>query len=200
VILIALCCANAYATPIYTVIPGGGFVSGNPGSAVGWGFSIVNDSSFYLVVDGSAFCGQGSLGPAFSDCSSPYNPPFTFGPLLGTYTDFISAGLFKTVVAPNSTLVQAFDANLLQGVGQYLIDPSATIGQTDPANPLTQTSQLYISYFLNDVDPFLGGTPQTGDILLSASVGVQVIPEPATLGLIGGALLFFGLRRKFSRA
>jgi hypothetical protein len=205
ILAIAVCCAAAHATPSFTVTPPGGAVSGSPGNVVGWGFTIINDTNFFLIIDGSAFCGPGG-DPQFTDCTKTYNGLTQFGPALGTYTDFI-ANYFSshyTVVSPNTSYSQAFNPSLGTGVGEYFINPGAIPGSHDPGN-LGQFSNLFISYVEFLGSPYHGGQAASGDIELHANVSVTVgsapVPEPATMGITGAALLLLGalrLRRPYS--
>jgi hypothetical protein len=168
--------------------------SGAPGSTVGWGFQIVNQTNFFLFVDASAFCGPGG-DPQFTSCASPFNGITNFGPALGTYADFIANNL--TVIAPMSTATQGFDLLHQLGIGDYAISSTATPGSTDPANPATQTSKLFVTFQEYNGDPFGGGAQVSGDIEISTPVEVQVVatPEPEAWLLTGSALLMFGAWR-----
>src|SRR5262245_25492164 len=88
-VIFALLVGSAWASPSFMLIPATGFATAIPGGTVGWGYSINNDTPFYLLVDSSAFCGPGG-DPQFTDCTTPYNGSTQFGPSLGTYTDFIA--------------------------------------------------------------------------------------------------------------
>ena len=188
-VLAAFCVAAAYASPVLS-INGNSVISGAPGSIVGWGYQITNDTSFFLLVDNSAFCGPGG-DPQLTGCASPYDGVTNFGPALGTYMDFIANNL--TIIAPNSTATQAFDSNPLNpaGIGEYEISPTAIPGSTDPANPLTQTSNIFVTFDEFNGDPLAEGTQISGDMEISAPVEVQVqsTPEPAAWLLIGAALV-----------
>ena len=185
-----------WATPTLTLTPDFD-VHGDPGDTVGWGYTIVNDTGFYLLFDSSNFCGLDpnnppfTADPAFADCNDPYNPPTAFGPQYGTYQDYIANNI--TLIAPNSTSSQSFDAGLMQGVGAYIIDPSAP-------SPAMDIGAVWVSYMEYNGNPFLGGTQVSGDIEMFANAQVDVVPEPATLGLAGGALLLLAaLRRRVTR-
>jgi hypothetical protein len=201
-VVIVLWCSGAYASPSLTLNPVNGIVFGEPGQTVGWGFSFTNDTAFFLLVDGSNFCGPGG-DPHFTDCSTPYNGVTQFGPAFGTYTDFIATNV--TLVAPNSTFSQTFDSTVPTGVGSYTINPGAPIGGTDPANPAVQVSKLFIDFAEFSGNPFLPGAvevtcdPTFGTCELAAAAELMVVPEPATFGLVGVMLLLVGslaLRRK----
>ena len=49
-------------------------------------------------------------------------------------------------------------------------------------------------------DPLAGGTQVSADIELSAQVEVQVVPEPATIGLAAGALLAMAVWSRKARS
>jgi hypothetical protein len=190
-ILAAFCLAAADASPLLIPLSGGPVVSGAPGSTVGWGYQIVNDTNFFLLVDNSAFCGPGG-DPQLNSCNSAYDGVTNFGPALGTYTDFIANNL--TIISPNSTATQDFNLTSQLGIGSYKIDPTAMPGATDPANPATQTSNLFVTFQEFDGDPFAGGTQVSGDIEVSspAEVEVSITPEPGAWLLMLCALLTLG--------
>jgi len=166
---------TASADPTFTLTPSG-TVSGLPGDTVGWGYSIDNDSIYSLIVTKSDFCEPGQ-DPLFTTCTQA----------LGTYSDFIAQN--GTLIAPGTTGSQSFDASSSSGVGEYVIDPSATPGQSD-------VGSIVVEYQLFD-DNFdqIGGT-----IELSAAAEVDVtgtgpspVPEPATEGLVVAGLLLVAL-------
>jgi hypothetical protein len=175
---------SASADPTLILTPSG-TVSGNPGDTVGWGYSIDNDTVYSLIVTESDFCEPGQ-DPLFTTCS----------PTLGTYTDFIASN--GTLISPGTTGSQAFDPSGT-GVGEYVIDPSATPGQSD-------IGSIVVEYQLFD-DNFdqIGGTME-----LSASAEVDVtgtgtspVPEPATQGLVVAGLLLSAVayrRFRFNRS
>ena len=141
------------------------------------GADSIND---YLVVSFSDFCesGQPETGP----CSQA----------LGTYNDFIANN--GTVVSPGGEVNQSFDASGTGGVGEYVINSSATPGQTD-------TGYLEVVYDMYSGDPFTdpNATEVAGDAFLTAPAEVQVtgaistVPEPRLPILLG-----FGLAALFA--
>jgi hypothetical protein len=173
----ALLLPAAHAGAIFTPIPS--TISGNPGDTVGWGFTISNDTNYLLITSAD----------------------FTPATPLGTFTDFI--GQFNFIVvgpSPESTSVsQPFDATALTGVGSFLISPSAAPGSVI-------TGLLTLTYDLFSVspnDPNFDPDTETisnGNILTSAAevdvTGVSTVPEPASFGLVGLALLIGGAARK----
>ena len=166
----------AHAGAIFT--PTSSPISGAPGDTVGWGFTISNDTN-YLLITSADF--------------APATP-------LGTFTDFI--GQFNFIVvgpSPESTSVsQTFDLNALTGVGSFAISPSAAPGSII-AGLLTLTYDLFSvspndPNFNPDID-----TVSNGNILTAAAQvdvnGVNAVPEPASFGLVGLALLIGGISR-----
>jgi hypothetical protein len=169
-VLSFLLAGSGVASPLLTLTPANGFIEGGPSETVGWGYTLSNDTSFYLLVDASYFCQLGE-DPAFTTCTQT----------LGTYTDFIASNL--TIISPHSSTSQTFDPNFMTGVGSYTIDPSAPLYSMDTGS-VVATYQEYMG------NPLVSGTQVSGDIELSASAMVEAVPEPATLTLAGGSLLF----------
>jgi hypothetical protein len=173
-------CLTASADPTFTLTPSG-TVSGQPGDSVGWGYSIVNDTGDYMLIENSFFCDPGE-DPSDFDCS----------PGLGasTYQDFIATNF--TEIAPNTTGAQSFDASATTGVGEYSIDPSATPGQSDVGS-IVIVYDLFTTDFLS---PNYTCCQVGGDMEISAAAEVDVtgtgtspVPEPATQGLVVAGLL-----------
>ena len=189
IILAGTCCWHAYADITLTLDPSG-TVSGAPGATVGWGFTISNDSGFYLLPSNSFFCEAGQ-DPQLTTCS----------PNLGasTYTDYITNDVFtdSAPIAP-AGLSQPFDTVAMTGVGAYMIDPAALGGWQDTGN-------LVIEYTEWSANPFLGAATQentTGGELgngvfeLSAAATINVaapstVPEPSTIWMLPTMLLAF---------
>jgi len=169
-------CATAMATPSYVVPPG--LIGGEPGTTIGWGFSITNDTGFFLLVDSSQFCQPGQ-DPQFTTCTQQF----------GTYTDLIATDV--TIIGPGATLTETYnptgDPNTQSGLGSYSIDPAAPLLAID-------TGVIVLTYQEFTGNPLIGGTQESGDIELglndlagggsSGAAAVEVTPEPATLALV----------------
>lgn len=174
--VILFLCPVLSSAPLLQLLPASGALSGAPGSTVGWGFTITNATNF-LVVTGSDFC----EGAVVSPC------PHT----IGTYTDFIGAFNFIVVgPAPESAVVsQAFSLPAMTGVGSFQINGTAHAGDV-------ASGQIRVSYDLfrrSPNDPNSDSTVDTistGNVLTAAArVAVTGVPEPASLGLVGIALI-----------
>jgi hypothetical protein len=168
--LLAMCLAASADSVTLTLAPSDGSVSGLPGDSVGWGYTLVNGSSDYLLVANSYFCESGQ-DPLFTTCS----------PSLGasTYQDFIANDF--TLIAPGGSADATFDAVTNSGVGEYNIDPLVTSG--------SDSGSLTIVYDLYDADPTMGAANQIcpndsvcdWEVSASAQVlvaGTSTVPEP----------------------
>lgn len=51
-LLICVSSVLASASPIFSLTPSNGVVSGTDGAVVGWGFTVTNDTSDWLVLTG----------------------------------------------------------------------------------------------------------------------------------------------------
>jgi len=187
---------QAYADPVLTLTPGDD-ISGAPGSTIGWGYQIDNDTGFYLLPSGSFFCEPGE-DPLFTTCA----------PNLGasTYTDYITINAFLTPASiPPGDSSASFDSVTQTGFGAYNIDPAASPGSQD-------TGFLVLEYTEWNFDPLVdssaiqentsGGEQSNGVFeLTSDQVTVTVTPEPAAAGLFVCVLAGFAivtLRRRAS--
>jgi hypothetical protein len=189
---VGLCSWGAYATPTLTLIPPSGNLTGYDGQTVGWGFTITNDTSDWLLITGSFFCNAGG-DPNFTDCTTPGTGPTFFGPQFGTYTDYI--GTRATEVPPTGqTGPTAFSRGSPGfGVGEYKVNSNAPLASMDLGN-------IFVTYAEYQGSPVDGGTPDPNDpgnleLSAAASVTVVPVPEPATFLLVGGSLVALaGLR------
>jgi hypothetical protein len=164
--------------------PFSGDIFGTPGSTVGWGYTITNTTD-YLVVTASAFCS----GPLAQPCPNA----------LGTYTDFTAFNFIVVGPAPESTSVsQSFNASLLTGIGSFTINPGALVGDSIAGSVFV----LFDLYSRSPNDPNFDPTTDflsSGVISTAASVSVVAVPEPASLVLLGSALVLAAASRRFRR-
>lgn len=174
---------------VFTLTPSSGTVTGAPGSTAGWGYSITNSSSQYMVIVNSYFCESGQ-DPLFTTCTQS----------LGAYSDFIANK--ATVIPPMSTATLSFSAQTSQGIGGYAIRGGATAGQSD-------SGSIVIAYDLYTANPFTDPTAQLvgGDAELGATAAVQVagqtttVPALSDLGMLALALLLMAwATRQLARA
>lgn len=160
------------AAPVLTLNPANGVVSGDPGSTVGWGFTLSNDSGF-LVPSLVVFC-EGAFNTA---CAPTY----------GTFTDFAARSQVN-VVGP--TVAQTFNNATQQGIGSFTINANAPAGATDTGTMFL----VYDTYSCDITNSNCNPTQSAFSQLLSAPASVRVagasaaVPEPGTT-----ALLFVGL-------
>jgi hypothetical protein len=177
--------ASADTLPTLTLIPASGDITGAAGSITGWGFTIDNLGSNWLVITSTDFC----VGVVTSPCSNSF----------GTYTDFAGPQFILIGPSPeNTSFTQAFDNNTQQGIGSFFINPSS-LG--------TISGQIALTYDLFSVDPNsiyfdpFADTVSAGNYLFAdASVTVTTstvaTPEPRTLLLVfAGIALLFAARR-----
>jgi hypothetical protein len=157
-------------------------ISGAPGSTIGWGFSVTNNSTldFYEPTNLNA----------------------------GAFSNGTAALLFDILgldLAPGANAIEQFDSNLGTGLYQLTWDPTAPLG-------FVNTGAFTLSGSFFEGDPNNGGTFDTfapdATASYSATVsGASAVPEPSsfaysTLGLLAaagvtGARLF---RHKFGKS
>lgn len=162
--------ATAAQAAVLTLAPA--TLAAHPGDTSGWGFTLLNDdASNWLIVTGSEFT---------------LAPPSAFG----SYTDLL--GQTWTVLAPQASLTQAYDAGLGTGIGQFSLAPTAQ-ARLD--------GQVQLHYMLTSVDPGSAGfDPDVNLVSLDstavATAAVQAVPEPATWAMFGAAGLLALVRRR----
>lgn len=172
-----------------TLTPVSGTVTGLPGSIAGWGYTIANNSTQYMVIVNSYFCEAGQ-DPLFTTCTQS----------LGAFSDFIAVA--GTVIPPQNTVARTFNNSSRQGLGGYAIGANAA-GHSD-AGSIVVVYDFYTANPFTDPSATLVG----GDIELTASAAVQVpalntfgAPALSTWGLLALALLLmaFATRRLGTR-
>jgi hypothetical protein len=182
--LLAFLPAVARATPMLILDPANGAVSGTPGSTVGWGFTLTNDSG-YLVPSSVVFC-EGAFN---SGCAATF----------GTFWDFAAQYQFNVV---GSTLTQTFDNATQQGIGSFTINANAPTGVTD----LGTIYMVYDIFSCDITDVNCNATQTAFSQLLSApasvnviaSAGASTVPEPASIGLVVMGLSLLVARMRLS--
>jgi PEP-CTERM motif len=167
--------ARADQVPTLTLDPLGGAISGAAGTTVGWGFTLTNLGTGFAVVTSSDFC----VGVITSPCSNS----------LGTYTDFAGPQFILIGPSPESSSVtQAFDNNLLAGMGSFLINPGAT------GSVIGEIVLFYDLYSVDPNSPSFNPTLDTvsvgNDLTVPGSVTVATptVPEPGSLLLLASGL------------
>jgi hypothetical protein len=166
----------AHAAPFtLSLLPPDGVISGTPGSTIGWGYTLTNDSdSDWLMLTG---LGADPFEHATADASLFTAP----------------------ILAPGATITVAYDATAFTGLFQLTWDNTAPIGFTNSGHfvlsaefwdgdPLDLTSS-FVALALDQLVPY------------SAFVSTPIetpVPEPGTLLLTaaGAGLL---LRRRLRR-
>jgi hypothetical protein len=175
------------ASPVLTLTPSGD-VSGPPGSTVGWGFTITNDTD-YIEITSAQYC------------VNPVNFPVVCNPsMLGIFTDFISQFNDIIVGPPGGTdpssVSQSFDPVALTGIGSFAISALDLVNSGD-------TGQIVLTYNLTSLDPNDPNAVSLGtDLVLSANASVTAgssVPEPGTAGWMATALAGLAVGRRILR-
>ena len=183
---------SSNASTVLTLNPLNGGLLGQPGQAVGWGFTI-QDSQFWATVVGTDFCSSFNAATDLFPCDTAHPVPN------GTYSDF---SMFNFVdsqpssVGPPDNSQQNFSYNPpcdtmgpCTGTGAFTIDANTPYGTT-------LKGVIVVDYNLWNGDPNAGGTQQPGEFFITQPASVQVGPEPGTLLLMGAALAGLVLWRR----
>ena len=168
--------ATLGAAPTLTLSPNGN-LTGAPGVTVGWGFTLTNNLNWVEVVQ-AQFCLDAVV----------VNPCFNASP---RFTDIISNPPNDVIVGPGGSVTQVYNPVLNLGLGSYTIDPASI-------NGAVVSGKILLTYNTFNADPNAGGM-QTGfndAISVNASVTASSVPEPASAGLVGLALLGLAVRSR----
>jgi len=174
-VAVIFCASPAARADSFTfdVLPVGGAISGPPGSTIGWGYTLTNQSanSWLMLTGVSADVFLNGTPDA-----SVFNLP---------------------ILAPGTTLSQAYDPLNFLGLYQLTWDPTAPVG-------FVNAGLFNVSGEWWDGDPFAGGQLLGTDsqyAAYSATVTpVATVPEPSTLALLATGLAAFLLRRHRQRS
>jgi len=167
-------CAHADNLQL-TLVPASGDVGGTPGTAAGWGFTLTDTTSNYIVLNDSYFIGS---------------------PIYGSYLDYIASQFYVAGPAPESSaVIEPWNQSALLGVGEF------DLYATDPLNSVT-TGTIFVDYSLFSEDPnnpnFDPGSFVSSGTF-SDSVKITATPEPSTWMLmllpLVGVLLLAGRRQ-----
>ena len=181
VLLAGVLTSASNANTVLTLNPANGALSGEPGQAVGWGFTIVDDT-YTVTVMGTGFCTSFDTSkPDFFPCANPVSH--------GTYQDFSQFNFVQSSPGAADTSQQNFSynppCNILgpcTGTGAFTIDADNTLIGT------MLSGVIVVDYNLSDGNG--------GDNFITSMASVFVVPEPGTLLLMGTALAGVWLLRR----
>jgi hypothetical protein len=165
-----LAAAAALADPVLTALPG--TIDGNPGSTIGWGYSIFNDTTdWYLPTSIST--------PSFADGT----PVVLF--------DY-------PAVAPGATVTE--DYNGSQGLLELTLSAAAPVGAQDIGDVVLSGDYFDSDPFTNPQATDLGSAPNAIAPINATVVAATTVPEPSLLWVLIGlcfGLLMRGSYRRF---
>jgi len=144
--------ARADGTYSFSIVPPSGAASGSPGSTIGWGYSITNNSTTDLLVTLDA--NEDSVLDS-----------------LGTVTAIFDA----PIIAPNTTATESYDSMAMLGLIELTLDPGLPVGTT-------ATGHIFmVAMFCTALDPTTGMPVNCGKVINeSVSYNVTVTPPPGT--------------------
>lgn len=163
-----LSAAVAQASPIFSLLPPDGTIEGTPGSTIGWGYTLGNDTGLWLEVTG-----------------------LTSDPFQHAMPD---ASLFDyPILAPFTTLRVPYDPAAFAGLFQITWDPTAPDGFTN-IGVFTLSSAFWdADPFLGG--NFEVAADQTAAYTATVTA-VSDVPEPASLVITSTGLALAGMLRR----
>jgi hypothetical protein len=167
-------CAHADPNGVtLTLTPTSGDVAGAPGTAIGWGFTLTDTGSDYVILDDSFLTSVATSG-------------------YGNYVDYIVNQFVEAGPSPESpTVSQTWDSTLQTGVGEFDLAASDSY-------PQNFSGTITVQYDLFSGDPSLGASTDLGQSSITLPVDIQVTPEPSSWLLLAtglAALMGFAWRK-----
>ena len=153
----------------FELLPASGAISGDAGSTIGWGYSVTNDSEYWLELTG---IGADSFEHALADAS-----PFDYA-----------------ILAPGVTHSVAFDAVALLGLYQLTWDALAPAGFTNAG-----LFVLSAAFWDGDPFASGAFVSEAPTLSAGYSASVNPVPEPGTLLLLGSGAAIAALARRRMR-
>jgi hypothetical protein len=166
-------CPLAADSLTFSLLPPGGTVTGSPGSTVGWGYSITNNSTLdWFIATG--------LNPDSS---------FSDGTPLSLF-DFPNIG-------PGASAVESFDSVNSIGLYQFSWDPSAPSGDSNSGN-FALSGQWWDGDPLNGGN-FIANAIDTTAMYTAIVDNSTSSPEPMSAFLALAGLVGIGCIRKYGK-
>ena len=178
--ILGLLCSSAFAVTL--TVPSADLF-GSPGETVGWGYSIRNDTGFFMVVT--------------SVQSTYQTQPFGIGANNPALEDLLSVWMIGHGVALSGSC--CFQSSFLSGSGLGLGSLQIAAGTTG-----TEFGTILLNYSLFDADPFSNSNanqvfplndPGFVSVDTSVTVTPTATPEPTPAALFSGGLLLLALAR-----